>query len=409
MEAITGQRHVWDEVHDQFSLDPDFVHLSLGALTPHPKVVQHAIKKYRDELDHNPWLSYLQKEMRNHAVLDAVAAYLRTTRNQIVLTESTTMGLAVVYSGLKIKRGEEILTTFHEHYAADKLFGYAAQRTGASVKKIALYEHPSEANEKEVVNRIVASITDNTRVVALTWVQSCYGVKLPLLEITVAIQKVNDSRKEENKIIVCADAVHGLGVEVFCSVDELGCDFFIAGCHKWLFGPRGTGLVWGSERAWDNVDPIITSFDQEAYLPWRKKEHEEDIVPKARSCNPGGFQAFEHRWALREAFLLHEKIGRKKIRDRIYSLAALCKTQLKQLSKVVLYTPFSPEMSSGLVCFDVRGVPPEIIVKKMLENKIIISQTPYRFSCLRITPSIYNTERDVLMACDTLDKIIESL
>ena len=52
------------------------------------------------------------------------------------------------------------------------------------------------------------------------------------------------SRPERERVLLCVDGVHGFGVEE-TSPAELGCDLFAAGCHKWLFGPRGTGLLWG--------------------------------------------------------------------------------------------------------------------------------------------------------------------
>ena len=32
---------------------------------------------------------------------------------------------------------------------------------------------------------------------------------------------------------------------------------FVAGCHKWLWGPRGTGLVWAKPAAWERMSPVI--------------------------------------------------------------------------------------------------------------------------------------------------------
>ena len=47
---------------------------------------------------------------------------------------------------------------------------------------------------------------------------------------------------------LCVDAVHALGVEA--AGRGLGCDFLVAGTHKWLAGPRGTGIVW-ARAAWE--------------------------------------------------------------------------------------------------------------------------------------------------------------
>src|SRR5919198_495913 len=61
------------------------------------------------------------------------------------------------------------------------------------------------------------------------------------------------------RVLVCVDGVHGLGVEDG-PIAALGADFFVAGCHKWLFGPRGTGLVWGRSQAWSAYSATIPSF-----------------------------------------------------------------------------------------------------------------------------------------------------
>jgi selenocysteine lyase/cysteine desulfurase len=55
--------------------------------------------------------------------------------------------------------------------------------------------------------------------------------------------------RPEDRVFLCVDGVHGFGVEA-ATPAALGCDSLVAGCHKWLFGPRGTGLIWGRSDAW---------------------------------------------------------------------------------------------------------------------------------------------------------------
>ena len=99
---------------------------------------------------------------------------------------------------------------------------------------------------------------------------------------------------------------------------ELGCDFFIAGRHKWLSGPRGTGLIWGNPRAWRNVMATIPTMDS----LWRHVPREQ-LIPAAW-MTPGGFHAFEHHWALTEAFRFHMQIGKAKVAARIHDLNRQC-------------------------------------------------------------------------------------
>ena len=78
------------------------------------------------------------------------------------------------------------------------------------------------------------AITPATRVLALTWVHSSTGLKLPLRAITDAVRRINAGRDEAGRVLVCVDGVHGFGIEDVV-LSDLGCDFFMAGCHKWLF------------------------------------------------------------------------------------------------------------------------------------------------------------------------------
>lgn len=83
-------------------------------------------------------------------------------------------------------------------------------------------------------------------------------------------------------MLVCLDGVHGFAAAA-ATPSKLGIDFLITGTHKWLFGPRGTGLIWGRSSAWPRFTPIIPSFIDTAGRepgPW---------------STPGGFHSFEHR------------------------------------------------------------------------------------------------------------------
>jgi selenocysteine lyase/cysteine desulfurase len=167
---------------------------------------------------------------------------------------------------------------------------------------------------------------------------------------------------------------------------ELGCDFFVAGCHKWLFGPRGTGFVWGKPAAWPAANPTIPSFTGGA-------------TPGAAN-SPGGFHSFEHRWALAAAFAFHRQIGKARIATRIHRLNRQFKDGLAAMRHVTLYTPRTEDLSAGLVCFDVDGLSPDAVVQRLRERRIVATVTPYSPSYVRVAPSILNTPADIRRALD---------
>jgi selenocysteine lyase/cysteine desulfurase len=65
------------------------------------------------------------------------------------------------------------------------------------------------------------------------------------------------------------------------------------------------------------------------------------------------------------------------------------------MKHVQLYTPVDENLSAGIICFDVAGMRPGQVVQKLLQKKIIASETPYGVSYARIAPGIMNTEEEV--------------
>jgi selenocysteine lyase/cysteine desulfurase len=204
-----------------------------------PAVVRNAIATHQASFDHNP-IEYLHANEGRFqtAIRMAAADYLGTRADEIAFTDSTTMGLGLVYHGLRLKPGEEILTTEHDFYSTHEALRLRAQRDGVTVRRVRLYADPAKASVDEIVSNVDRALSPATKLVAMTWVHSGTGVKLPVREITNAVK---------GRALVSLDSVHGFGAQD-AGPPELGVDFLISGCHKWLFGPRGTGIIWGSAR-----------------------------------------------------------------------------------------------------------------------------------------------------------------
>jgi selenocysteine lyase/cysteine desulfurase len=321
----------------------------------------------------------------------------------IALTDSTTSGLSLVYFGLTLQRGDEIVTTKHDHFVTHEALRLVAERTGATVKTVPLYDEGRDATSEAMAAALANALTPATRVVAVTWVHSSTGVKTPVNAFAAAVAKANASRRPAERILLCVDGVHGFGVEDATTAD-LGCDVFAAGCHKWIFGPRGTGIVWASKEAWERIHPTSCPFDW-PYIVARETGEGEVPRPSGRTRSPGGFRAFEHRWALREAFDYHLGIGKAAIQGRLHELATRCKNGLAGMKHVTLHTPLDPAQSSAIVTFEVAGLKPDEVVDKLLASKIVATTTPYRPSYARFTPGIVNTEAEIDAALAAVSRL----
>jgi selenocysteine lyase/cysteine desulfurase len=120
---------------------------------------------------------------------------------------------------------------------------------------------------------------------------------------------------------------------------------------------------------------------------------------------PGGFQAYEHRWALPAAFDFHERIGRARVTARIHALAARMKAGLVDVRGVRLVTPAEPDVSAGLVCADIAGVDPGRAVQALAADRISATVTPYAQRHLRFGCGLAVEESDVDAAVAAVARI----
>jgi isopenicillin-N epimerase len=186
----------WSTLRQQFPLSPDHVHMSALLIASHPAPVSAAIARYRDELDRDPVLTLREhNRSRQRAVQEAAAAYLGADGDDIALTDSTTMGVGLTYNGLRLRPGDEILTTTQDYYVTHEAARQAANRYGGEVRQIDLYDYDEIAgvSQEQLVDTVARSIGDRTRVVALTWVHSSTGLKLPLAPLGDAIAEASSA------------------------------------------------------------------------------------------------------------------------------------------------------------------------------------------------------------------------
>ncbi|MDH5833416.1 aminotransferase class V-fold PLP-dependent enzyme [Luteimonas kalidii] len=385
----------WEAVRAQFALDPDWMHFASFFIASHPAPVQAAIEGYRRAIDRNPFVTVEHGMFSEGAdnlhvqVQEEIADYLGARPQDVCLTGNTTTGLALVYQGLPLKAGDEVLCTTHDHYSHHESIRLAVDRAGASMRMVPLFADAASATIESIIDALLEGIGPKTRVVGLTWVHSNSGIRLPIREIAAALRA-----RPGPPLVLVVDGVHGLG-----STDEtvatMGCDYFCAGTHKWMFAPRGTGLVWANAENWARLRPLIPSFtDFDQYIAW-----ERNVAPAtpttADRMSPGGFHAYEHQWATAAAFRMHRQMGRARVAARIRELNDQCKAGLASNPKVKLHTPMSGELSAGLVSFEVEGVAPAEVVKQLLARRIIASTSPYAITYARLAPSLVNTGDEV--------------
>ena len=397
----------WTQVRKQFALSPEWLHFSGFFIASHPQPVREAIEGFRRAIDENPFLvvheGLFESESKNllGRTMAEAATYLGGKPDEVAITRSTTEGLTLVYHGLPLKAGDEVLTTRHDHRAHHEAIRLAALRSGASTRRIALFDDSATATAGGIVERLRSAIRPATRVIGVTWVHSQSGIRLPVRQIAAAVAEVNRTRDPKEHVLLVVDGVHGLGC-VDETVATMGADYFCAGTHKWIFGPRGTGIVWARAERWAALRELVPSFsDPEMFRAWAE-ERAPATPNNARRMTPGGFQAFEHQWALAAAFRFSSSLGRARVAARVRDLNTRIKKGLAAIPGVRQHTPMDPGLSAGICCFDLDRRKPEEVVQALLARKVIASTSPYAVPCARLSAGIFNTPEEVDRAVEAV-------
>ena len=394
--AANATGNKWARLQQLFDQDPAYLHFSNFLITSHPKPVREAIERHRAALDKNPGLAmdwdHGVIEQREENVRVWAGRYLQADAKQIALTGSTTEGLAMIYGGVHVRPDQEILTTEHEHYATHTILALRSERDSTRVRKIRLFKDSYSASKAEILAAIDGAIRPETRVLGMCWVHSGSGMKLPIGEIGAIVDRHNRGRSDADRIVYVVDGVHGFGVDNL-NFAQMNCDFFIAGTHKWMFGPRGTGIVCSRFAEVRYVTPIIPTFSEATAF--------------STTMTPGGYHSFEHRWALDEAFKLHLELGKAEVEARIHALNSYLKQRLQQRPQIELVTPLSPELSAGFTFFRVKGKDSDKIAAHLMANRVVADAVHRDVGpVIRTAPGLLNDEEQIDRLLAVLDQAL---
>jgi selenocysteine lyase/cysteine desulfurase len=326
----------WKAVKKDFVLDPESIYLNTGFIGSPPRPVIDSIQKYFEQINQRPFRVLSGKTYsRLHAVLDKAARFINADpieentrsdkwevpfKGEIALVSSTTEGLFLVVNGLSLPDGAEVLMTDQEYFTSEAQWYYRQQREDREfVRKEAFFPDHSQVTAPDIIDWFEENITPNTRVVTYPHAFYHTGLVMPVKEISALLTRINHERPESERIVSVIDGVQVLGA-LPLDMKDLGCDFYAAGCHKWLCGPRGTGILFGKSDLYERLTPSVQSFIMLFSGLMRDPERRERGLEKLRgpyAIMPGGTRPFELDWALGEAFDYQESLGKKVVEGRI--------------------------------------------------------------------------------------------
>ncbi len=355
-----------DNIRESLGLDKELVYMNTGSLGPSPRWLLKKEFELARELELNPvnnnW-GHLGKAMEE--VRGKVATFVNCDPEEVILTRNTTEGLSMVSSTLDLKPGDEILTTNHEHGGGENGLEYAAKYHGAKIIKMEL---PLPARDKkQVINAVLDGITNKTKVLMLSLVTTIEGMRMPLEEISEAIKGRN--------IFFIADGAQAAGM-LRIDVKKLEVDVFASSGHKWIMGPKETGMLYVKKESQEKIKPVFTSSGYQSYSA------------------SSGTRNVAHQIAFGEMIDWHVAAGQDKIEYRALKLGQYCYERLLQLNNVQVISPDDPGLRSALISIKSLTTPKSELFNKLKSDGIVVKSLP-KYNALRFSNHVFNTKEDV--------------
>ncbi|MBC8001653.1 MAG: aminotransferase class V-fold PLP-dependent enzyme, partial [Opitutaceae bacterium] len=177
-----------------------------------------------------------------------LAKFVGARSRDLAFVTNATTGVNAVFRSLKLRRGDELLTTNLDYNACHNALLETARSRGV---KLVVAQVPFPlGSEDQVIEAIFKSITPRTRLAMIDHVTSDTGLVFPLARIIRELSK----RGVETLI----DGAHAPGM-LPLNLGKLGATYYTGNLHKWVCAPKGAAFLWAREDKQADLQPAVVS------------------------------------------------------------------------------------------------------------------------------------------------------
>lgn len=378
--ATATDEEFWAFVQQSFTDSPGLINLNNGGVSPSPKIVQDAMKRYHDLSNEAPsYYMWRILDQGREPLRERLAHLAGVDAEEIALHRNASEALETIIFGLDLKAGDEVVLAKQDYPNMIHAWRQREKREGIKLVWVDL-ELPSTDNDY-LTSAYTEKFTPKTKVVQITHIINWNGQILPVRQIA--------DRAHAQGIEVLVDGAHSFAHFAF-TLPELDCDYFGTSLHKWLTSSIGTGFMYIKKEKISKIFPLFGAEDP----------HKDDI----RKFEALGTRPFFIEQATSKAIDFYLMIGAERKEERLFYLKEYWVNQVKHLPGVRLNTPLKKGFSCAIGNIAIEGKKPGEL-EAFLFEKYKIHTVPIEWENihgLRITPNVYTTLED-------LDKLVRGI
>ena len=366
---VAADEDFWATIQQAFSVTRGIINLNNGGVCPSPRIVTEAFVRYTwQQEDATAYTMWQILEPQSETIRTGLAELFGCDAEEIAITRGASESLETLLMGFNLKSGDEVLTSTQDYGRMLTTLRQREMREGLKLKLIKIPIAPE--NVDDIASAFERAVTPRTKLILVSHQINLTGQILPVKKVCAMARA--------RGIETVVDGAHSFAQFDF-KRDDLGCDYFGTSLHKWLFAPKGTGMLYVRKDKIPKVWPLMASEDRQ----------KNDI----RKYEEIGTHSAAMRLAIGEAILFQNAIGGKRKEERLRYLSRYWMNNLKGIPKVGFNTSFDPAQSCAIANFKIDGVDP-VALGGYLMSKHKIFTTPIvheEFTGVRITPNVYTT------------------
>jgi len=326
------------------------------------------------------------------------AQYFNCQPKNIAFATNATVAFNIALSSISFEKGDVILTTQDDYVSNQIAFMQLAKRYG--VRTIMGEMAPEGGVDVQSMKELIAKY--QPKVVAVTHVPTNSGLVQPV-EAIGALCRAND-------IWYFVDVCQSFG-QMPLDAEAIGADFMSATFRKFMRGPRGTGILYASDRVLEsNLEPLFMDLQGADWL--ERNEY------KAKS-EAKRFETWERNYALfggaTAALDYAQSIGFEAIQQRSWELADYTRKAIAALSSAqildtgarqcAITTSYFPTLSPPVIQKAMSAAHINVACAQRMNALIDMDEKGVSWA-LRIAPHYYNREGEIDKAVAVLSTLL---
>lgn len=371
---LSREEDFWYYIQQSFTASPGIINLNNGGVSPAPKTVQDAMKRYYDLCNEAPsYYMWRILDQGREPLRKNLARVAGCDAEEIAINRNSSEGLETVIFGLPLKAGDEVVAARQDYPNMINAYKQREMRDGIKMVWINL-DLPTE-DEDYLVSQYVKAFTSRTKVVHVTHIINWNGQIIPVRRIA------QEAHRRGMEVVV--DGAHSFAHFDF-TIPGLDADYFAASLHKWLYAPIGSGLLYVKKEKIKNLYPLFATSDNPLKEDIRKFEHL-------------GTRPFYIEQAIGKAIEFHDMIGIQRKQQRLHYLKNYWIEKVKAVPGIKINTPLDPAWGCAIGNIGIEGKKPGELDSFLFNNYKIhaVAIEWENIHGVRITPNVYTTLKDL--------------